>query len=136
MINVRTDGKSPTLRAEMHGNIPCVMQEDRGAKGFDGYNGCITGDVSSTIGVNCGMSTGRTGVIVTHKCIENHPADSRVTIDDSGKCQTLTSRMGTGGGNVPMILEQHVFRKTARPTSKDTPTVWKEGGGGEHLEHV
>lgn len=25
-INVRTDGKSPTLRAEMYGNIPCVMQ--------------------------------------------------------------------------------------------------------------
>ena len=25
-INVRTDGKSPTLRAEMHGNIPAVME--------------------------------------------------------------------------------------------------------------
>ena len=25
-ITVRSDGKSPTLRAEMHGNIPCVMQ--------------------------------------------------------------------------------------------------------------
>lgn len=37
--------------------------------------------------------------------IENHPADSRVNIDESGKVQTLTSRMGTGGGNVPMVLE-------------------------------
>ena len=37
--------------------------------------------------------------------IENHPADSRVGIDDSGKVQTLTSRMGTGGGNVPMVME-------------------------------
>jgi DNA (cytosine-5)-methyltransferase 1 len=35
---------------------------------------------------------------------ENHPADSRVNIDESGKVQTLTSRMGTGGGNVPMVL--------------------------------
>ena len=35
--------------------------------------------------------------------LENHPNDSRVTIDDSGTVQTLTSRMGTGGGNVPMI---------------------------------
>ena len=26
-VNVRTDGKSPTLRAEMHGNVPCVMEE-------------------------------------------------------------------------------------------------------------
>lgn len=37
--------------------------------------------------------------------IENHPNDSRVGIDDSGKCRTLTSRMGTGGGNVPMFME-------------------------------
>jgi len=25
-INVRTDGKAPTLRAETHGNLPCVME--------------------------------------------------------------------------------------------------------------
>ena len=36
---------------------------------------------------------------------ENHPADSRVNIDESGKVQCLTSRMGTGGGNVPMVME-------------------------------
>ena len=36
--------------------------------------------------------------------VENHPADSRVDIDESGKVQTLTSRMGTGGGNVPMVM--------------------------------
>jgi len=36
--------------------------------------------------------------------VENHPADSRVSIDNSGQCQMLTSRMGTGGGNVPMVL--------------------------------
>ena len=31
--------------------------------GFDGYNGDLTGSVSATLGVNCGMSTGRNGVI-------------------------------------------------------------------------
>ncbi len=36
--------------------------------------------------------------------IENHPSDSRVNIDASGKVKTLTSRMGTGGGNVPMVM--------------------------------
>ena len=41
-ISVRTDGKSPTLRAEMHGNVPCVM-------GFDMYNQQCTGEVSRTI---------------------------------------------------------------------------------------
>lgn len=36
---------------------------DPRAIGFDGYNGNLTGEVSSTLGVNCGMSTGRNGVI-------------------------------------------------------------------------
>jgi site-specific DNA-cytosine methylase len=36
--------------------------------------------------------------------IENHPADSRVKFSESGVVQTLSSRMGTGGGNTPMIL--------------------------------
>jgi hypothetical protein len=56
--------------------------------------------------------------------IENHPADSRVTIDESGKVQTLTSRMGTGGGNVPMVME--CYRKSARAKSKDDATTWVE----------
>ena len=36
--------------------------------------------------------------------IENHPADSRCNISDDGIVQTLSSRMGTGGGNVPMCM--------------------------------
>ena len=31
--------------------------------GFDGYNGDMTGDKAATLGVNCGMSTGRNGII-------------------------------------------------------------------------
>lgn len=31
--------------------------------GFDGYNGDLTGDQAATLGVNCGMSTGRNGII-------------------------------------------------------------------------
>jgi DNA (cytosine-5)-methyltransferase 1 len=68
--------------------------------GTDGYNGAID-TVAATLGVNCGMSTGRNGVMV----LENHPADSRVTLSDSGKVQTLTSRMGTGGNNVPLVMK-------------------------------
>lgn len=37
--------------------------------------------------------------------IENHPNDSRVKICDDNIFQTLSSRMGTGGGNVPMVME-------------------------------
>ena len=36
--------------------------------------------------------------------LENHPADSRVKISEDGVFQTLSSRMGTGGGNTPSIF--------------------------------
>jgi DNA (cytosine-5)-methyltransferase 1 len=36
--------------------------------------------------------------------IENHPSDGRVKIDEKGQSQTLTSRMGTGGMNVPLVM--------------------------------
>ena len=40
-----------------------VTQPDEAAEGFDGYNGDLTGDVAATLGVNCGVSTGRNGVM-------------------------------------------------------------------------
>lgn len=135
------------------------------AAGFDGYNGSVTGDVEATLGVNCGMSSGRNGVVLNDQggsrmgvtkdkvaalraeahhppcvmaagfntehsaqsrsigyeeetsptiragkvpaavALENHPTDSRVKIAEDGKVQTLTSRMGTGGGNVPLLMK-------------------------------
>lgn len=57
--------------------------------------------------------------------IENHPADSRVQIDDSGTCQTLSARMGTGGGNVPMVM--FIARKYAE-YEEGLPTLRASGG--------
>ena len=140
---------------------PCV-----GAAGFDGYNGSLTEDTSATLGVNCGMSTGRNGIVLNDQgggrmditeevtstlraeahhppCVmesagfctehsaksrtigyeeecsptlragvvpaavtlENHPTDSRVKLSEDGNVQTLTSRMGTGGNNVPLVMK-------------------------------
>ena len=39
--------------------------------------------------------------------IENHPNDSRVKIKEDGVFQTLDTRMGTGDGNVPMVMESY-----------------------------
>ena len=134
---------------------------------FDGYNGTLTEDAAATLGINCGMSTGRNGVVLNdqggnrievsdgisatlrteahghHPCImeaagfctehsaksravgyeeecsptlragtvpaavalENYPADSRVKVAEDGKVQSLTSRMGTGGNNVPLVMK-------------------------------
>lgn len=35
--------------------------------------------------------------------LENHPQDSRIKIKTDGLCQTLTTNMGTGGNNVPLV---------------------------------
>lgn len=138
-----------------------------GAAGFDGYNGSLTEETSATLGVNCGMSTGRNGVVLndqggdrmdvsedvaatlraeTHghppcvvesagfctehsaksrtigyeeECsptlragtvpaavaLENYPIDGRIKVQEDGNVQTLTSRMGTGGNNVPLVMK-------------------------------
>ncbi len=106
-ITVRTDGKAPTLRAETHGNLPCVL-EAAGFKAGQSMAGRIgwQKECAATLAAQC-SGTEPTVCVKKAYSIENHPSDSRVDIDDSGKVQTLTSRMGTGGGNVPMVLEAH-----------------------------
>ena len=62
--------------------------------------GHIYEGVSGTLRANAGDNQ-----MAIAYSLENHPQDSRVNIDTSGMVQTLTSRMGTGGGNVPMVME-------------------------------
>lgn len=51
-------------------NAACPSEAGAGAadhpfaSGLDGYNSTLTGDAAATLGVNCGMSTGRNGVLV------------------------------------------------------------------------
>jgi DNA (cytosine-5)-methyltransferase 1 len=42
--------------------------------------------------------------------IENHPADSRIKVSEDGIVQTLPGRMGTGGGNVPLVMNDSAVR--------------------------
>lgn len=55
--------------------------------------------------VNDTLNTFDTGEVRTPTLIlENHPHDSRVKIREDNVFQTLSSRMGTGGNNVPMVM--------------------------------
>lgn len=58
-------GTWPALYGGEGGGHGYIQTEGKDAVGFDGYNGDLTGEVSSTLGVNCGMSTGRNGVIAS-----------------------------------------------------------------------
>ena len=119
VINIRTDGKAPTIRAQMGGHPPVVMIPES-AEGLDAYNQTLTGDKAKTLN---SAASDADHVPCTVYSVENHPADSRVNLDESGKVQTLTSRMGTGGGNVPMVMEP--FCKSRRAKDKDDATTWK-----------
>ena len=92
-----TEELTATLRAEAH-HPPCVME----AAGF-----CTEHSANArSIGYEEERSpTLRAGVVPAAIALENHPADSRVKISEDGKVQTLTSRCGTGGGNVPMVMD-------------------------------
>ena len=62
-----SNGKWPTLTAgaiTSGQNQQAVLQTVKPyAMGVDGYNCALTGNKASTLGVNCGMSTGRNGVL-------------------------------------------------------------------------
>mgnify|MGYP002528785287 FL=1 len=96
-MDVSQDVTGP-LRAEEHGHQPCVLE----AAGF-----CTEHSADArSIGYEEERSpTLRAGVVPAAIALENHPADSRVKISEDGKVQTLTSRCGTGGGNVPMVMD-------------------------------
>ena len=92
-----TDDVTATLRAEAH-HPPCVLE----SAGF-----CTEHSAKSrSIGYEEETSpTLRAGVVPAAVALENHPTDSRVKIAEDGKVQTLTSRMGTGGNKVPLLLK-------------------------------
>lgn len=87
-------------------------------------------DISPTVSATYGMGGNNQPFVVHEKCfaIENHPNDSRIKIDNNGICQSLTSRMGTGGGNVPLTMEskKHTYRKTSHPRNADEGQGWEE----------
>ena len=114
-----------------------ASEEGAGAAGVgvDGDNGAVSNE-AATLGVNCGISTGRNGVMVLNDqggsfmnvsedvtgtlraqmdghpptvleaiAVENYPIDSRAKLSEDNNVQTLTSRMGTGGNNVPLVMK-------------------------------
>lgn len=88
-----------TLRAQEHGHQPAICIQgnciDRADTAGCNGKGWRDDDVSYTLN-----TIDRPAVYA----IENHPANSRVRVSEDGVVQTLTTRMGTGGGNVPMCI--------------------------------
>ena len=76
-----------------------------------------------------GPSGNECGLFVAHKVYETHPADSRVK-EMGDTCQTVTSRWGTGGGNVPLVqsygFEPGIAKREGNPNrfvEEHSPTL-------------
>lgn len=90
-----------TLRAEAH-HPPVLLDEHPAAAGF-----CTEHSANArSVGYEEETSpTLRAGVVPAAIALDYHPADSRIGIGEPEKIQTLTSRMGTGGNNVPLVMD-------------------------------
>lgn len=119
VISVSED-VSATLRAEEHGHQPCVMQSSGTVMSFEPgavsrIGGHTDEDLSGSLRAN--MGDNQTAVV-----IENYPTDSRVRLSEDNKVQTLTSRMGTGGGNVPLVMNERQYALTVGEDVANTLT--------------
>ena len=112
-----------TLRAEAH-HPPVLMDEHPGAAGF------CTEHSANARGIGYEEETSptlRAGVVPAAIALDYHPADSRIGIGEPEKIQTLTSRMGTGGNNVPLVMDGKIHQELPPQTLKIRSGC--EGGG-------
>ena len=104
-----TEDVTGTLRAQEHGHQPAVLE----AAGF------CTEHSAKARGIGYEEETSptlRAGTVPAALALENHAQDSRLNIKDDGVVPTLTARMGTGGGNVPLVAETYDVRLTSEGT--------------------
>ena len=97
--------KSGTLGTGNDQTVFCIGSYHSNAwKSDNPHSGVYKAETARTLdALNCGYPACNQGGMAV-VAIENYPADSRVKISDKDLCQSLTSRMGTGGGNVPMVM--------------------------------
>lgn len=100
-----------------------VTQPDEAVEGFDGYNGDLTGDVAATLGVNCGMSTGRNGVMAfaanqRDEVRDLHDLAGALGAQPGMKQQTFVAGFSAGAGSSAGGIG---YNESVAPTLKGSP---------------
>ena len=109
-ISVREDGKCPTLRAEMHGNVPCVLKEQHLFENHSQdsrYRGPL--DVSPMLPAQLGTGGNNQPFVVESKVYESHPMDSRIKELD-GVSPTVSVKWHKGTADTPLVCEGTAVR--------------------------
>ena len=110
-------GVAPPADTVHNQQPPHTGQQDGCIEGFDGYNGDLTGAVAATLGVNCGMSTGRNGLVQPIAFAANQRDEVRDLHDVAGalgaqpgmKQQTFIAEgvVAKGNGDCFLTPERH-----------------------------
>ncbi len=100
-----------------------VTQPDEAVEGFDGFNGDLTGDVAATLGVNCGMSTGRNGIMAFAANQRDEVRDLRdvagaLQASPGMKQQTFVAGFSAGAGSGAGGIG---YNESVAPTLKGSP---------------
>ena len=100
-----------------------VTQPDDAVEGFDGFNGALTGDVAATLGVNCGMSTGRNGVMAfaanqRDEVRDLHDVAGALQASPGMKQQTFVAGFSAGAGSSAGGIG---YNESVAPTLKGSP---------------
>lgn len=100
-----------------------VTQPDDAVEGFDGFNGDLTGDVAATLGVNCGMSTGRNGVMAfaanqRDEVRDLHDLAGALGAQPGMKQQTFVAGFSAGAGSSAGGIG---YNESVAPTLKGSP---------------
>ena len=100
-----------------------VTQPDEAVEGFDGFNGDLTGDVAATLGVNCGMSTGRNGIMAFAANQRDEVRDLRdvagaLQAQPGMKQQTFVAGFSAGAGASAGGIG---YNESVAPTLKGSP---------------
>lgn len=138
-------GKGPLCQTEKSATLathndqylfqPEQSDVEKAGMGIDGYNGEITGDVAATLGVNCGMSTGRNGVLQFSPAIQvlNDQGGASLTVERGDISPTLRSQTH---GNLPVValgfdLQQITSKANGTTLKTVQPTLC--GAGNPHV---
>ena len=143
-----------------------VTQASENTEGFDGYNGDLTGDVTATLGVNCGMSTGRNGIVTAAFSAGAGASAGSIGYDEelsptlkgsaSGNCMPSVLCINDQGGQVmeisegmtgtlraqehghqPLVYENHGIDSRYRQMEEVAPTMSaRYGTGGNNVPLV
>lgn len=159
-INQRDEGidlgkVSGALMATSNMQMQTFIAQSANAVGFDGYNGDLTGDKAATLGTNCGMSTGRNGLIHPVAFAENqrdevrdlHGVIGALQAQPGIKQQTFVMDAYSAGhdviagditgtlraqahGHQPLVYENHGIDARYTGPHKISPTISARCGTG------